>query len=346
MQASEAHNSRMLLAFGCLGFVTFYYVAIIAPIDARYPEPVAKKLKRALHYTSTDPQPQKALQYYQEAIQLADEHGIHPFSDESLGIKLALATMLEKFGHVEQAAEVLQRIRADCQKFIEVVLKDKPSKDRTRLLLKNVQMSVRIADLSNSNYIQNSEAAEESLVQAVETILKEENRRRHEGVTADEGDWMDAQQAGATFESLADEYEKKSQYNLAAPLYLRAAELASKSCHQVVLMNNLASSLAQTWPDSAPDPAASRVALMASAKSWAQKALDVAGDIQPPERTEECDEGCAVATHNLGEFAEMEGLVDEARKKYTEAESSARAIHFYEGLQNAQDGLRRLDKKR
>ena len=111
-------------------------------------------------------------------------------------------------------------------------------------------------------------------------------------------------------------------------------------------MNNLASSLAQTLPANAVGGApTSRAALIENARSWAEKAIAVAGNIKPPERTEECDVGCAVATHNLGEFAEMDGLVNEARKRYEEAGSLAKAVGFEEGLRNAREGLKRLEGK-
>jgi len=64
--------------------------------------------------------------------------------------------------------------------------------------------------------------------------------------------------------------------------------------------------------------------------------------IEPPIRNQECDMGCAVATHNLGEFAEMVGDVTEARKRYEEAASLAGAIEFEEGIANANEGIKRL----
>jgi len=72
------------------------------------------------------------------------------------------------------------------------------------------------------------------------------------------------------------------------------------------------------------------------------QALRLAAGIKPPLRNQECDQGCAVATHNLGEFAEMDGNIAEARDRYEEAESLANAINFPEGVANANDGLRRL----
>ena len=73
-----------------------------------------------------------------------------------------------------------------------------------------------------------------------------------------------------------------------------------------------------------------------------------ASQIKSPDRDEECDMGCAVATHNLGEFFEMEGKISEARQKYEEAASLAKKISFSEGLTNARAGLKRvkeLEKK-
>lgn len=52
--------------------------------------------------------------------------------------------------------------------------------------------------------------------------------------------------------------------------------------------------------------------------------------------------GCAVATHNLGEFYEMEGKIKEARQKYEEAAGLAKSMGFKEGQTNARAGLKRL----
>lgn len=116
-------------------------------------------------------------------------------------------------------------------------------------------------------------------------------------------------------------------------------------------MNNLSISLAQQSPKlasaiaaSATGPPTSRAAMVDNAKQWAQKALDVAAGLAPPERDEECDMGCAVATHNLGEFAEMNGDFAEAKRRYQEAASLAKAIGFTEGQQNSAEGLKRVKK--
>ena len=109
-------------------------------------------------------------------------------------------------------------------------------------------------------------------------------------------------------------------------------------------MNNLSISLAQqSSPPTASTPPPSRSALIANARSWAEKSLSIAAIIKPPERTEECDMGCAVATHNIGEFAEMDGNLAEARKRYEEAKGLSEAIGFSEGVGKADEGIKRVD---
>ena len=111
-------------------------------------------------------------------------------------------------------------------------------------------------------------------------------------------------------------------------------------------MNNLSICLAQQVPPPTPNtPPVSRPALVDSARAWALKAIEVGTTIIPPERTEECDVACAVATHNLGEFAEMDGDIAEARRRYDEARSLAKAVGFEEGVANAAEGIKRLDGK-
>lgn len=85
-----------------------------------------------------------------------------------------------------------------------------------------------------------------------------------------------------------------------------------------------------------------REALVANARVWANKAIAISSKLAPPERTEECDIGCAVATHNLGEFAEMIGDFKEARKRFEEARGLSKGLWFKEGIENAEAGLKRL----
>ncbi|EAQ82854.1 hypothetical protein CHGG_11124 [Chaetomium globosum CBS 148.51] len=54
----------------------------------RYPEPVAQALRKALYFSNHDPNPQRALQYYKQALELCDQEGLDHFSDDVMGIKI------------------------------------------------------------------------------------------------------------------------------------------------------------------------------------------------------------------------------------------------------------------
>lgn len=285
-----------------------------------------------------------------------------PFSDEILGVKISLAGFLEKIHQHQRAIDVLEIVRRDCNKWLETVGKREGREgDRTRILAKTVGISVKLGELYANEYIGDQDAAEKNLIAGVETSLRERKRREDEGVKEGEGAWMSNEEMGGALEciitstsictlgltlllALANHYEQKDLHYLAAPLYLQCLSLLPQtSCHAVVLMNNLSISLAQqSAPATASTPPPSRSALIANARSWAEKSLSIAAAIKPPERNEECDVGCAVATHNLGEFAEMDGNLAEARKRYEEAKGLSKAIGFSEGAERADEGIKRV----
>ncbi|KAK5108318.1 hypothetical protein LTR62_008414 [Meristemomyces frigidus] len=367
----------LLSGVAALAYTNYLYQYYILRAFHNYPEEVAKKLRRALYYTNTDLQPQEAIKYYRQALQIAAEIGMDPFSDEIIGVKIQVSKLMEEVRQLGKAAQVLEILRTDCLRWIEQLGGlEKNRTKRTRVLAKTVAISVKLGELYGSPEIYDRELAEERLVYAVETVLKERLRRQalrqaeglsKEALDEKEGVWMSESEEGAALERLAAGYEEKGQHYLASPLFLQALSLyPSKDCHAVVLMNNLASSLAQQSPRAAnvvaahaasttltdpstsspgalaSAPPATRESMIQNAQLWARKALSVAASIQPPERTEECDIGCAVATHNLGEFAEMLGQREEAKKLYGEAKALARAIGFTEGVIQSEERLRSL----
>lgn len=173
---------------------------------------------------------------------------------------------------------------------------------RTRIMKQLVAISVKLGDLYSNQYIQDAKSAEERLVWALETSLREKQRRQDPGVLEKEGEWMSDDEMGASMEALAHHYEEQNKHYLATPLFLQALSFKpDQDCHSVILMNNLAISIAQQRPPpNSETTAPSQATLVENASQWAQKALDLAGQIQPPDRDEECDMGCAVALHNLG----------------------------------------------
>lgn len=353
----------MGMGVGAIVYANYLYQTYIIASFHKYPEPVAQKLRRAIYYTNIDLQPQEAIKYYKQALEIANEIPMDPFSDEIIGVKIQVAALMEKIQQWRKAIEVLERVRSDNLAWLEQFGNlDHNKIRRTNVLAKTVGISVKLGELYGQPAIWDRDTAQERLVWAVETVLQEQQRRQNQNVKdEDEGPWMTGNEVGAALESLAHSYEEKDQHYLATPLFLQALSLyPTRDCHTVILMNNLASSIAQQSPRAAREaqayaasrniserptgPAASRESMVESAKAWAQKALDVAAALKPPVRTEECDIGCAVATHNLGEFAEMNKDFAEAKKRYQEAVGLSRAIGFEEGVEQSSARLRDLAK--
>lgn len=161
------------------------------------------KLRRALYYTNQSLEPQNALKYYKQALQVAQEEGMDPFSDEIIGVKIQVAALMEKINNLPKAIQVLEILKADCLRWYEERGDEEDSiksGKRTRVLAKTVAISVKLGELYADPYVFQPEMAEERLVWAVETALRERERRINEGVREGEGDWMNDDEMGAALE--------------------------------------------------------------------------------------------------------------------------------------------------
>ncbi|CBX94046.1 hypothetical protein IAQ61_003920 [Plenodomus lingam] len=338
-------------------YVPWYYRNIIIKPYHNFPEPVANKLRRALFYSRGNYLDiREANKYFRQALALANELGMDPFSDEIMGVKYSIAALFEDAGHYSLAIDVLEIMRSDCQRWVdEFSDKHWNNGNRSRVKKNMVQINLKLGQLYDVKYVNEPENGEKRLVEAVESALGEWQRREKEGLKTGEGPWLTEEEMGGTLEALGTHYEQFDSHYLATPLFLKALEFVPKtSCHSVVLMNNISTCLAQQSPSSqptttmSPSPSsfpvttpAPRPLLIDQARQWAQKAIAHAETIQPPHRDPECDVACAVATHNLGEFLEMEGKISQARTLYEEAGRLSRKIGFKEGQGNAKAGLQR-----
>ena len=100
-------------------YTTYIELTQVAPQYHNFPPPVAQTLRTAIYYTEVDLNPPKALKAYKEALHIGLEMGMHPFSDEVIGIKLQVAMMLEKAGLVKPATDVLERTKAEALKWVD-----------------------------------------------------------------------------------------------------------------------------------------------------------------------------------------------------------------------------------
>ncbi|KAL8830929.1 MAG: hypothetical protein Q9191_001164 [Dirinaria sp. TL-2023a] len=308
--------ASILILFGAstLVYLNFVYKWYIVDQYARYPELVAQKLRRAVYYTNVEIKPKHAMKYYRQALEVAKELRMDPFSDEVLGIRFQVSRLMEVIGDLQKAIYVLEGIQQQCKDFVEDPERGGHESNRVRryrVLKKMIGVSTKLGELYADDSIGNQEAAEEKMVWAVTTVLKENERRAREGLKEGEGEWLDGEEMGAALE-----------------------------------LNNLSVSLAlQNPPPVGGIPSPSSVSQISSARTWAQKALAVHESLQnAPTKTEECDQACAVTRINLGEFAEMEGNIEEARKIYEQGVEFSRKIGFQEGVVRGREALRRLDK--
>lgn len=190
------------------------------------------------------------------------------FSDEVLGIKIKLSALMQNIGDVGKAIEVLEVIFRDCDQWVKDVGrggKEGRERDRARVRRWMVKISVRVGELYADERVGNQVAAEERLVWAVTTVLKEGERRAREGVKEDE-EWLSEEEIGGSLEgeffeyglvgvsvlmrvlALGNHYEAKNQHFLAAPLFLQAvAMIPHTDCHAITLSTILFSPVQEYW---------------------------------------------------------------------------------------------------
>lgn len=200
----------ILCGAGTLLYSNYIYHNYIIGAFHKFPQPVAKQLRKALYYTNISLDPKLAVKYYREALRVADEIGMDPFSDEIIGVKIQVAALMEKVQQYQKAIDILEIVKSDNTKWVEQ-LGNVPGNEgkRTRVLGKTVGVSVKLGELYANEYVMQKDKAEENLVWAVETVVKEQQRREKEGVKPGEGDWMSPEENGGTFEGESEFLKKQ-----------------------------------------------------------------------------------------------------------------------------------------
>lgn len=187
-------------------------------------------MRRALFYTNEARDDKLALKYYKLALEQCPKHGLDPFSDEVMGIKIQMAAWLEKIDHVKSAADALSMVLADNKKWLHIcetapqtlprapvpgiVVSEGESQrtitkeefdhwlwsSRNRILAKSCAISTKLGELYADDHVMEIGKSHESLMWAVETSLSEFRRRATEGVKEGEGDWMTPEEIGGALE--------------------------------------------------------------------------------------------------------------------------------------------------
>ncbi|KAJ9310785.1 TPR domain protein [Paecilomyces variotii] len=242
-------------------YVTYIRLTRIEPVFHKFPPEVADALRTAIYYTEIDMDPQRALDSYKLALRTALAHGMHPYSDEVLGIRLQVALMLEKAGLIKQATQVLERTKAESLKWVDEGRKNKAIADkelagktetieindpevleeqqkqrdleeyeerqRDKTLKKIVGMGMKLAELYAGDYMQDEKKAEAAQIAAVELCLKEMKRRQDlglpvGGVNEDNDAWLNLSEIATALTELGTTYINQEKYELSIPLFMQA----------------------------------------------------------------------------------------------------------------------------
>lgn len=185
-------------------YVPWYYQNIIIKPYHNFPEPVAKKLRRALFYSRGQwLDIREANKYFRQALALADEMGMDPFSDEIMGVKYSIAALFEDAGYYSLAVDVLEIMRSDCQRWVdEFSDKHWTNGNRSRVKKNMVQINLKLGQLYDTKYVNEPENGEKRLVEAVEDALRERERRLREGEKSGEGPWLSEEELGGLLEGM------------------------------------------------------------------------------------------------------------------------------------------------
>ncbi|KAK2747340.1 hypothetical protein FQN57_002238 [Myotisia sp. PD_48] len=379
-------------------YFVYDYVTRVHPKFERFSKHVSGPLRKAIYYSELDMNPKSALHYYKQALLAASKTGLHPFSDEVLGIRFAISSMLEKAGLIKASIEVLEKTLSDCQEWIKAgrrrkLLLDREREEgventtrvvrpsdptrvddqikkeadedelRDRVMKKLPGVSIKLAELYETEHAHDMQKVEQSLITAVELARAELQRRRDRNlpISAKAGDsFLNLTEGASTYNELADFYTRTGKNDLASGLYMQSLSLLKEDedgspankCAQVMLLNNISSQMAEYAQLSLEDHSfvsgsnsnpISREQLLSAAAEWANKALDVTSGIEVETRNGECARACQAALYNLGEIAEMQGSKQQAKSLYARAKASALEIRFAEGAELAEEALKRLE---
>jgi hypothetical protein len=126
-----------------------------------------------------------------------------PFSDEIMGVKYTIAALFEDAGYYSLAIDVLEIMRSDCQRWVdEFSDKHWTTGNRSRVKKNMVQINLKLGQLYDVRYVNEPENGERRLVEAVESALREQQRRERDGVKNGEGPWMTNDEMGGTLEGM------------------------------------------------------------------------------------------------------------------------------------------------
>ncbi|KIW99055.1 uncharacterized protein Z519_00718 [Cladophialophora bantiana CBS 173.52] len=331
-----------------------------------YPPAVEDQLRLALHYTHISPDPDTASQYFMQAIKKAEEVGMDPYSKETVGIRVRFSQMLEEFGHVKAAIEILDGISSDLQQKLaeldqaQSIKTDTPSgldpeiaNFRANLIKGIVKLKIKISSMYESDYIQDPGMAKQVLSDAVGLVVKETKNPQINTFTEDNGAGLTTGEIAAMLSQMGDLYATSGEEENAVQLYmltlqpLRASCNGTRYCKEVQVLSNIASTMDMALkkptakingkPASKDTLAAGRRAAL----RWADQAIATADIIKPEDRDEICTAALISAQMTRADLLLDNGDKAKSREAFLSLLPTLREKNLLPLIETAEQGLKR-----
>ena len=309
-----------LLLLACVSYSQY---SKFRPRSGAYPPPVEERLRLALHFTHVQPDGPKAIRYFQEALSIAAGHGMDPFSNEAMGLRIRYAQMLEDFGRGLQAAEIVKSIVNDYEEELFEVDRQLLSYStapatrpqgvsnsgtsrsseysRSNLVKGLIQAQVKLASLYASDHIQNPRLAKESLSEAINLLVRETKDASSKGLSEDNNAALTYEEIAAIFSQMGDLYATTGEESNAVQTYMLALEPLRKacggtrSCREVQIFSNIASTMdiAMKKPGATingqPVTPANLAKARQAATAWVNQAVATVDKVPLTDRDEICE---------------------------------------------------------
>ncbi|KAJ9605265.1 hypothetical protein H2200_009922 [Cladophialophora chaetospira] len=330
-----------------------------------YPPAVEDQLRLALHYTHISPDPDTASKYFMQAIKKAEEVGMDPYSKETIGIRVRFSQMLEEFGHVKAAIEMLDGIIVDLQTKLDDLdqaqslktdtasqLDAETAEFRANMVKGIVKLKIKISSLYESDYLQDSTMAKQVLSDAVGMVVKE-TKNLQQGLTDDNGAGLKTGEIAAMLSQMGDLYATSGEEENAVQLYmltlqpLRAACNGTRSCKEVQVLSNIASTMDMALKKPKPiingKPATkdSLAAARRAALKWADQAIASNDAVEAEDRDEICAAALISAQMTRADLLVDTGEKAKAKEAFSRLLPVLREKNLFPLIETAQEGLRK-----
>lgn len=331
----------IILSFASASFVAFIlyddYVNV-KPQFAAYPVEVEFHLRQALRGVHVKPpDPMLAEVHFLKALDVAEEKGMDMYSSEVLGIRTRLSEMLEGFGRVKGSIEVLNGTIKMCEAKLKEIDRGtvegskKPeelSDLRERMLQTIIRSRAKAASLYESDYVQDMNAAKDTLSEAIGLLVKETKDPADNGFSADNKAGLPLDEIASMLSQMGDLYATTGEESSAVQTYmltlqpLRASCNGTRSCKEVQVLSNIASTMgvAMKRPGATINGQPATPKSLAAARSailkWADQAIATAEVVKPEDRDDICQLGLISAEMTKADMLLEDGKKIQAREAF------------------------------